>query len=48
MIMAREDIRELYQQLKNSKIQFAERGEHHLHEIYKLVKDRFPTLCDDS
>ncbi len=48
MIMAREDLRELYQQLIISKIRFAERGEHHLHDIYKAIKDRFSTLCDDS
>ncbi len=46
--MAREDLKELYQELKRSRFQFVPRGTHHIDIIYREVKSRFPHLCDDS
>ena len=45
--MARADVAELYRELRDTDFAFVPRGEHHLHEIYDQVKDRYRRLCDD-
>ena len=32
----------------NSKFTFMPRGEHRLHDVYRVVQGRFPELCDDT
>lgn len=46
--MARPDLKQLYQELLDSKFRFMSRGEQHLHDVYQAVKERFPDLCDDT
>jgi predicted HNH restriction endonuclease len=46
--MARKDLRELYKYLVRTRFGFLPPGEHHLRQIYKAVKDRYPDLCDDA
>jgi len=45
--MAREDLQQLYQELKSSRFRFLARGEHDVQAIYRAVKARYPALCDD-
>ncbi|WP_083636767.1 HNH endonuclease [Leptolyngbya sp. 'hensonii'] len=45
--MAREDLSELYQFLRNSRFSFMGTGEFHISEIYSRVKNHYPKLCDD-
>lgn len=46
--MARQDVQTLYRDLKATTFSFVPRGEHHVHDVYTMVKRRFPRLCDDS
>ena len=46
--MARPDLQQLYQELKASRFGFLARGEHDVRAIYRIVKARYPRLCDDS
>lgn len=46
--MAREDVAELYRELCDGDFSFVPRGEHHIRDLYALVKLRFPKLCDDQ
>ncbi len=45
--MARPDISDLYQELRRTRFGFVPQGEHHLHDVYRAVKARYPSLCDD-
>jgi hypothetical protein len=45
--MARADLQQLYQGLKSSRVRFLPRGEHDVRAIYRIVKARYPRLCDD-
>ena len=46
--MAREDISQLGEQLRNTRFGFVPRGEHDLTDIYRAVQNQFPHLCDDD
>ena len=46
--MPHNKLSELYSQLINTKFNFIRRGEHHLQDIYREVKLKFPVLCDDN
>lgn len=46
--MARENLKTLYHDLRESRFDFVPRGEHNIRDVYTFVKDRFPELCDDS
>ncbi len=46
--MARADVAELYHKLRNNEFDFMPRGTHHLREVYKEVKRKYPHLCDDT
>ncbi len=45
--MARADIAELYRELLDSAFTFVPRGEHHLKDVYAMVKHQYSHLCDD-
>lgn len=46
--MARDDVKELYRTLKSEQFGFVPRGEHHVHDVYRLVATRHAELCDDN
>ena len=46
-VMARPDLQQLYQERKASRFGFLARGEHDVRAIYRIVKARYPRLCDD-
>ena len=46
--MAKSELQELYQQLRETQFAFVGRGEHHLRDVYRAVQAQFPELCDDS
>ena len=46
--MARAELEDLYRILVDARFEFIPRGEVHLREVYAIVKDRYPVLCDDS
>lgn len=46
--MARPEIGDLYQQLLRTRFEFVGVGERHIHNVYRAIKARFPSLCDDS
>lgn len=46
--MARAELESLYRILVDARFEFIPRGEFHLREIYAIVKDRYPELCDDT
>ena len=45
--MARQIESDLYQELRNSKFSFIERGIRFIYDIYDAVKIEYPELCDD-
>jgi hypothetical protein len=46
--MARAELKHLYRMLMDARFDFIPAGEISLQEIYKIVKLRYPKLCDDS
>lgn len=46
--MARAELEDLYRILVDARFEFIPRSEVHLREIYAIVKNRYPELCDDS
>ena len=46
--MAREDVAELYRELRNSRFAFLPAGEHQIADVYAAVKKQYPHLCDDT
>ena len=42
------ELAQLYAELMASKFNFIPPGEHHLHDVHRVVKGRFPQLCDDT
>lgn len=46
--MAREDLTQLYRLLMGSRFGFLGQGAFLLSEIYAVVKERYPKLCDDT
>ncbi len=46
--MAREDIKQLYAELVESRFGFMPTGSHELKDIYQFVNSRFSALCDSN
>lgn len=46
--MVQQNIRELYQELLDSEFRFMSRGKHRVDGIYRVVKTRYPELCEDD
>ena len=46
--MAREDLKTLYQNIREARFDFVPRGEHNIRDVYAIVKESYPELCDDS
>lgn len=46
--MARADVQKLYRKLMTTAFSFVAPGKHHIQDVYKAVKRRYLTLCDDS
>jgi len=46
--MPHDELTTLYHNLCESQFGFVPRGEHHIHDIYSLVKNSYPKLCNDS
>ena len=46
--MPRTKLKTLYQNLHGTRFDFVPTGEHHIDEVYRLVKQAYPELCDDS
>lgn len=45
---ARTELQKLYHQLCETRFSFIPPGEYDIRDVYALVQDRFPELCDDS
>ncbi|MCG8449774.1 MAG: hypothetical protein MI725_09370 [Pirellulales bacterium] len=46
--MARDDLKALYHELRETRFDFVPRGEHNIRDVYTFVQNQFPHLCDDS
>lgn len=46
--MAKADTKKLYQNLIDTRLSFVSKGRHHITEIYKCIRFRYPDLCDDN
>jgi len=46
--MKREELSQLYSNLKKDEFRFLGKGEFDLQTIYSAVKERYPDLCDDD
>jgi hypothetical protein len=46
--MARQDIKQLYEDLTQTQFTFVPSGVYPLSDVYQRVQAQFPTLCDDT
>ncbi|MDB5391935.1 MAG: hypothetical protein JWM11_7581 [Planctomycetaceae bacterium] len=46
--MAREELKLLYHNLSETRFSFVPRGQHHIRDVYAIVKVHYPELCDDT
>ena len=46
--MARSEIKDLSKKLLATQLNFVPRGEQELEHVYRLVRETYPTLCDDT